>query len=215
MKSYGKLLLQYDQTPDELRPALLETYFEDRCTRNLFRIVATDRVTRAILEFKELDAVPFEDFKLLEERGLVERYDFFQTYVPIARGMIFHNVRLTLKGRHFRVQVEQTYEMHQLCYEAFSGYCVRHTGQGVVASREAIEHWLDEGRTELLCLLVDPITGQGLGHLIPDWENFLEDASDQENHHEMVTEMSAETVNEQLSTDWDIYEPTDFTKKNL
>ena len=103
MISYDDRLMKYDRTPQELRPALLEVYFDDREMRRMFQTIATDPVVRAILEFKELDVVPYEDFKLLEERGLVERYDFFQTYVPIARGMVFHNVRLTLKGRHFRV----------------------------------------------------------------------------------------------------------------
>lgn len=82
--------------------------------------------------------------------------------------MVFHNVPLTLKGRNSRVQEEQTYGMHRLCYESFSGYCVRHTGQGVVANREAIEQWLDEGRTEILRLLVDPMSGQSLGDVMAD-----------------------------------------------
>ncbi|MEP5757908.1 MAG: hypothetical protein ABJ327_01100 [Litoreibacter sp.] len=194
---------------------MLEAYFDDHEMRRMFRTIATDPVVRAILEFKELDVVPYEDFKLLEERGLVERYDFFQTYVPIARGMLFHNVRLTLKGRHFRVQEEQTYEMHQLCYESFSGYCVRHTGQGVVANREAIEQWLDEGRTELLRLLVDPMSGQSLGDVMADWENFLEDASDSENREEMIAERLEEEVNEPVSKSWEIYEPTKFTDEIL
>ena len=59
MISYDDRLMKYDRTPQELRPALLEVYFDDREMRRMFQTIATDPVVRAILEFKELDVVPY------------------------------------------------------------------------------------------------------------------------------------------------------------
>lgn len=162
MLRHDTRLIQYDQTPKEERPALLATLFDEPELCRTFRHVAEDRVTRAIMEFQNLDVVPYEDYQLLLKRGYLECWNFFRTYVPAARGLEFPEVRMTRKGHTFKIKGINNNFTEKLFHDLILAYRVRNTGQGVVAGRETLEEWLEDGDETYLDALVDPDTGAKL-----------------------------------------------------
>ena len=99
------------------------------------------------------------DDELLKSEGYIECSGDFRTYVPAARGLLFPEVRLTVKGRDFQIPgiidrgTQDFFEGFVFAYRA------RNMGNGVVAGRETLEEWLDEGDEAHLSAVVDPHTG--------------------------------------------------------
>lgn len=162
MAEYDQRLLDYDSANMEERKTMLLGWFSDREMRKLFKAIAENRVIRTLLEFRSLGAIPFEDYQVLEGKGLIECRHTFHTYVPAARGYEFPDVRLTLRGEKMKIRGAHNHESLKLTYLPFQAYRVRHTGHGIVASREVLEQWIDDGEEEFLELLADPKSGDPL-----------------------------------------------------
>lgn len=165
MQDFDTRLIQYDLTPKDARPAFLALLFDDPVMRRAFRQMAEDRVTRAMMEFLNLDVIPYEDYKLLSKRGYVRYYGDFYTYIPAARGLDLPDVRLTQKGERFKGNGPLDYRNHWHFADFILAYRVRNTGKGLVAGRETLEEWIDEGNESCLNALVDPNTGGKLTSL--------------------------------------------------
>ena len=175
MPEYDKRLLTYDQASSEERKALLNDWFPDKETQKLFKTISENQLIRALLEFRELGVVPYEDFVRLKKKGLVDNRSNFCSYVPVVRGKEFPDARLTQKGERLKVLGVRDYGTEQLTYEPFRAYRVRETGNGVVANRETLEEWLDTGNEDCLMLLVDPDSGNRLEDTVSDNLDFFTD----------------------------------------
>lgn len=197
MQNHETRLIQYDYTPKEARPTLLKTFFDEAELRRTFRQIAEDRVTRAIREFVNLDVIPLEDYQLLEKRGYIESRNSFRTYVPTARGLEFPDVRLTCKGQNFKVKGVYDQFTDDLFDSLILAYRARSTGHGVVAGRETLEEWLEEGDEMKLAMLVDPLTGDPLDAF--DEENVLFEICDPAYREEMVQKRAGKIVAEPLT----------------
>lgn len=207
MPEYDKRLLTYDQASSEERKVLLNDWFPDKETQKLFKTISENQLIRALLEFRELGVVPYEDFVRLKKKGLVEDRSSFCTYVPVARGQEFPDVRLTQKGQRLKVQGVRDYGTEQLTYEPFQAYRVRDTGNGVVANRETLEEWLDAGNEDYLMLLVDPSTGKSFEDMINDDVGYFAEICDPVCRNELIKARSDEEVSIALPRNEVIYSP--------
>lgn len=211
MTEYDQRLLRYDQSSPEVRKTLLDRWFTDKSVKKLFKTVAENQVIRAFLEFRALGVVPFEDYQKLERKGLVESRNSFRTYVPVARGYEFPEVRLTSKGEKLRVQGVHDYGTEELTYKPFLAYRVRETGNGIVASREVLEQWLDDGDEDCLMLLVDPKTGERLEDTVSNNLDFFAEICDPVDRLRLVAERSKDQVSMSLTDSAMIYSQRENT----
>ena len=74
-------ILEYDRAAPEARKAMLESWFSNRDTKRLVRTIAVNRVIRALLEFRSLGVVPFEDYEKLERALHLDRYFLHSQHV--------------------------------------------------------------------------------------------------------------------------------------
>ena len=207
MIGYDQRLLEYDRASPDGRAALLDKWFASKDVKKLFKTVAENQIIRALLEFRALGVVPFEDYQQLERKGLAESRNSFRTYVPVARGYEFPEVRLTAKGEKLRIQGVHDYGTEQLTYEPFLAYRVRETGNGVVASREILEQWLDDGDEDCLNLLVDPQTGERLEDAVSNNLDFFAEICDPIDRPRIARERSEDEVAMPLTESAVIYSP--------
>lgn len=208
MPEYDKRLLTYDQASREERKALLNDWFPNKETQKLFKTISENQLIRALLEFRELGVVPYEDFVRLKKKGLVEDRSSFCSYVPVVRGTEFPEARLTQKGEKLKVPGVRNYGTEQLTYEPFQAYRVRETGNGVVANRETLEEWLDAGNEDYLMLLVDPRTGKSFENMISDDVGYFAEICDPECREELIMERCDEEVSIALPRNEMIYSPS-------
>ena len=194
MSEYGQRLLEYDLAAPEARKALLESWFSDKDMKRLFRTIAENSVIRALLEFRCLGVVPFEDYKKLERKGLIDCRSSFRTYVAVARGYKFPDVRLTPKGERMSVQGRRNSAAKQLTVELFRAYRFRASGKGVVANREVLEQWLEDGDEECLSLLADPQSGDVLEHSVSENVDFFAELCDPHDRPRLMRERSKNQV---------------------
>lgn len=194
MYQYAQLLLEYDRATPEERATLLANSFARKEMQKVFKTISENSLVRALLEFRFLGTVPYEDFLRLQNKGLIETYGYFDTYVPVVRGWSFPLVRLTRKGEKLKVQGVRDYCTEQLCYEPFHAYRVRETGNGIVAGKETLEEWLDAGNEDFLNLLVDPYSGVRLQSTLSENANFFAEICDIDYREKLVRERSTEKV---------------------
>ena len=167
-------LIQYDETPEAERSAILDKLFDNPEELKLVQQFLSDTFARPLLEFMLLDAIPYEDFVLLSANGYAEIYRAFASYVPAARGLFFPDPQLTEKARNYDVLGTTGRKSEELIEGLVLSYRARTTGQGIVAGRATLEEWLDKGDEGALSCVVDPSTGKRLDTWGQDWKHYDE-----------------------------------------
>lgn len=149
------LLMRYDQADPDERTRLVREGFEDPVVGRAFILMANDRVFRALFELDYNGTVPFEDFELLQRKGLARTGEPLRTYVATAYGMELTCVEVTDKGRGLRSRFPGIYDPNRFFEPFVTAYLCRNTGEGIVTRRPALEAALDVADMEFLQLVMD------------------------------------------------------------
>lgn len=181
MNDATDFLILYDLASPRQRAAMLEAFFIDPEAGQSFEHIVWDPLLRARLEFAHNQAIAYEDYLLLKKTGYVRPGDEFRSRSRKAYGEEFPHVEATDKQRNESIEIPGIWDVHQFFAPFVEAYICRHTGQGIVVSRDGLEVALDLNDLAFLSLVVEADSGE---FLFPDIAE-LREIPELHNHDEM------------------------------
>lgn len=152
-------LLAYETMPNEAKQDLLKRFLPHEGERVALLGILANGQLRARFELEFNEAVPFEDFQILNSNDYARVAGVFRGDHGPHTMATFQTITPTKRHLETHMDVPGLYDPYRFFAPLIDAYLCRDRGIGVVATKPFVNMALALGDIGLLSAIVDPLTG--------------------------------------------------------